>query len=172
MIDRRTIAEDVSKTARDAAYVAVGLGVLGFQKAQVHRHDLAQRLTGAGTTVQERIERLADLAGAGTVLQQRLERLGELPGELSRALTEVDSAVEAMITRLETLVEPLEGHLPAVARDAVQQAREQARTARQQLRARVRRGAAGTRLAGFDPACSTARWVHTTAVRLAGAAPR
>ncbi len=142
MNDRHTIADDVSRTARDAAYVAVGLGVLGFQKAQVRRRELAQRLAAASTTAQQRIERLADLAGAGSAVQQQLERLGELPTELARTLADVDDAVETLITRLETLVEPLEQHLPPAARDAVQQAREQARAARQQLRTRVRRGAA------------------------------
>ena len=142
MTDRRTITEDVSKTARDAAYVAVGLGVLGFQKAQVRRREILQLLAEAGTTVQQRIEHLGDLAGGGAALQQQLERLGELPIELTRALAEVDDTVEALITRLETLVEPLEQRLPSGARDVVQQAREQARVARQQLRTRVRRGAA------------------------------
>ncbi len=32
-----TISKGVTDLARDAAYVAVGLGVLGFQRAQVQR---------------------------------------------------------------------------------------------------------------------------------------
>ena len=38
------ITEKIAQTARDAAYVAVGLGVIGFQKAQVRRHELAGRI--------------------------------------------------------------------------------------------------------------------------------
>lgn len=34
----------VTKTLQDAAYVAVGLGVIGFQKAQVRRQELTKQL--------------------------------------------------------------------------------------------------------------------------------
>ena len=34
----------MTKLARDAAYVAVGFGVLGFQRAQVRRRELRKRL--------------------------------------------------------------------------------------------------------------------------------
>jgi hypothetical protein len=39
---------DLRKTLTDTAYVTIGLGVLGFQQAQVRRRDLQQRLTGDG----------------------------------------------------------------------------------------------------------------------------
>jgi hypothetical protein len=41
MADVLTAARD---TARDAVYVAVGLGVLGFQRAQVRRRELQHHL--------------------------------------------------------------------------------------------------------------------------------
>ncbi|HEY2429160.1 MAG TPA: hypothetical protein VGI06_09540, partial [Acidimicrobiales bacterium] len=34
----------VTDTIKDAAYVTIGFGVLGFQKAQVRRHELAKQL--------------------------------------------------------------------------------------------------------------------------------
>ena len=39
-----TIAKGVTDLARDAAYVAVGLGVLGYQRAQVQRNELKNLL--------------------------------------------------------------------------------------------------------------------------------
>lgn len=36
--------DDVPKSLREAAYVAVGLGVLGFQRAQVARRELVRQL--------------------------------------------------------------------------------------------------------------------------------
>ena len=39
-----TIAKGVTDLARDAAYVAVGLGVLGYQRAQVQRVELQNLL--------------------------------------------------------------------------------------------------------------------------------
>ena len=35
---------DVTKTLKDAAYVVIGLGVLGFQKVQVRRNELTKQL--------------------------------------------------------------------------------------------------------------------------------
>ena len=37
--------DDVPKNLREAAYVLVGFGVIGFQRAQVRRRELARRLT-------------------------------------------------------------------------------------------------------------------------------
>ena len=39
---------DLRKTLTDTAYVTVGLGVLGFQQAQVRRRELQQRLADSG----------------------------------------------------------------------------------------------------------------------------
>ncbi len=38
--------EPLPKLAKDAAYIAVGFGVLGFQRAQVRRRELLKRLEG------------------------------------------------------------------------------------------------------------------------------
>ncbi len=39
------LSRGVTDLARDAAYVAVGLGVLGYQRAQVQRVELQNRLS-------------------------------------------------------------------------------------------------------------------------------
>jgi DNA anti-recombination protein RmuC len=39
---------DIRKTLTDAGYVTVGLGVLGYQQAQVRRRELQQRLGNTG----------------------------------------------------------------------------------------------------------------------------
>ena len=39
---------EIRKTLTDAGYVAVGLGVLGYQQAQVRRRELQQRLGDTG----------------------------------------------------------------------------------------------------------------------------
>ncbi len=39
------LADDLSKTLKDAAYITVGLGVIAFQKAQVQRQELRNQLT-------------------------------------------------------------------------------------------------------------------------------
>src|SRR5205814_9684374 len=42
------MAIDFRKTVADAGYVTVGLGVLGFQQAQVRRRELQKRLSDTG----------------------------------------------------------------------------------------------------------------------------
>lgn len=37
---------DLQKTARDALYVSIGLGIIAFQKAQVRRVELTKQLKG------------------------------------------------------------------------------------------------------------------------------
>ncbi len=45
---------DLSRHTRDAIYTAVGLGVLGFQQAQVRRRELQRCLTQIKKAVVER----------------------------------------------------------------------------------------------------------------------
>lgn len=114
MPDIKDITDEITKTARDAAYVVVGLGVLGFQRAQVRRQELSKRLAEPKAQVEERI--------------------GEVRGEFTKRVKGVDERVEQAISRLEASFEPLEQRLPGQARALVVQARTQTREARQQLR--------------------------------------
>ena len=114
MAEFKDITEEITKTVRDAAYVVVGLGVLGFQKAQVRRQEIQKRL----------VEPRTQLEG----------RLGDVRGELTKRVKEVDDAFEQVFVRIETSLTPIEERLPEPARDLVKQAHTQAREARQQLR--------------------------------------
>lgn len=109
------ITKQVTKTAKDAAYVAVGLGVLGFQRAQVRRQEIAKQLASA----------------RNQALRKQVE---ETRAQLSGRVKELDQLVEATITKLEDRLEPLEQRLPDQAREIVKQARTQAKEARTQLR--------------------------------------
>ena len=115
MPELKDVTDEIAKTAKDAAYVVVGLGVLGFQRAQVRRQELVKRLADPKAQVES--------------------RLGDVRGELSRRAKDVDELVEEAIARLETTLSPIEQRLPLQARNLVEQARTQAREARQQLRA-------------------------------------
>jgi len=114
MPELREITDEITRTARDAAYVVVGLGVLGFQKAQVRRQELQKRLAEPRTVFEE--------------------RLGDVRGGLTRRAKDVDETVEQVIGRIEASLGPIEERLPVPARDLVKQAHVQAREARQQLR--------------------------------------
>lgn len=51
---------DVQKTLKDALYVTVGLGVIGFQKAQVRRRELTKQVEDQRKRVEGQVA-----AGAG-----------------------------------------------------------------------------------------------------------
>jgi ribosome recycling factor len=114
MPELKDITQEITKVVRDAAYVVVGLGVLGVQRAQVRRQELVKRLAEPKTQFEDRI--------------------GGARGEFTKRVKEVDTVVEQVIGRLEATLEPIEGRLPTQARDLVKQAHSQAREARQQLR--------------------------------------
>ena len=114
MPEFKDITEEITKSARDAAYVVVGLGVLGFQRAQVRRQELQKRLVEPRTQIEG--------------------RLGDVRGGLTKRVKDVDDAVEQVIRRIEASLGPIEDRLPVPARDIVTKAHSQAREARQQLR--------------------------------------
>ena len=89
---------DLKKTIQDAAYVTVGLGVIGFQRAQVRRQELKKQLgaqrqqfetqmTEARSQVQKLVkdveERVQPLRSGG---EQRFTTVEELLPEHARGL--------------------------------------------------------------------------------------
>ena len=86
-----TTIRDVRQKAEDAAYTAVGVGVLGFQQAQVHRRHMQARLTDAAR----------DARGQATSLG------GEAWSAVEALGTEVRGRVEPVVSRLGERVDPL-----------------------------------------------------------------
>lgn len=110
------LIDEVASKARDAAYVAVGLGVLGLQRAQVQRHELARRAAG--------MDQHFTAVRAG--LEAPVHQLGEW----------LDSTVQF----LESSFEPLEQQLPPQARELAGKARAQLGALGAQLRQVVAAG--------------------------------
>lgn len=109
---------DLTKTLKDAAYIAVGLGVIGFQKAQVRRHELTKQVAG-----------------------QRKDweaQLHAYRGQLEVLAQDVDARIAPVVATLEERVAPvldqLEDRLPGQAKELVSQARTAAKDARAELR--------------------------------------
>ena len=111
-----TISKGVTDLARDAAYVAVGLGVLGFQRAQVQRVELQSKLSG-------------DLA-----IDQRID---EVRHGVAKGFAQIDDLAETATNFLETTLQPIEEKLPASVTQITSKAREQAREVRTQIRQMV-----------------------------------
>jgi hypothetical protein len=111
-----TLSKGVTDLARDAAYVAVGLGVLGYQRAQVQRVELQNKLN-------------QDIS-----LQQRLE---EVRQGVAKGFNQIDDLAESAVHFVETTLEPLEERLPDTVTQLSIKARAQAREVRIQIRQRV-----------------------------------
>ena len=108
-----SLSKGVTDLARDAAYVTVGLGVLGYQRLQVHRTELQSRLSG----------------------DQRLD--GVLREGVAKGVRQIDELAESATQFVETTFQPLEERLPAQVTQLTARAREQAREVRSQIRQRV-----------------------------------
>jgi len=108
-----TLSKGVTDLARDAAYVAVGLGVLGYQRAQVQRVELQSRLSQDMT------------------LDQRID---EVRHSVAKGIQHFDDLAESASQFVETTLQPLEDKLPATVTQLTAKAREQAREVRTQIR--------------------------------------
>ena len=111
--------EDVTKFAKDALYVGVGLSVIGFQKAQVRRNEIQKQLKSQFG------EARTQLDGLTKVFEDRVKL--------------VEERLQGVEGRFDTLLEQLEERLPDPARDVARQARTAAKDARTQVRGIVTR---------------------------------
>jgi hypothetical protein len=115
MIRMAVNAENIQSFVKDAFYVTVGLGVIGFQRAQVQRQELRKQLETQLGDARHQLEK------AGKTLEDRVKV--------------VEERLEGVEDRFETLFEQFEERLPEQARELVKQARDAAKEARGQLRA-------------------------------------
>src|SRR5580704_16293000 len=104
-----TLSKGVTDLARDAAYVAVGLGVLAYQRAQVQRVELQKRLSK---------ELPFD------------QRIGDVREGVAKGFAQIDDLAESAVQFVETTFQPLEDKLPASVSQLTIKAREQAREVR------------------------------------------
>jgi uncharacterized protein HemX len=111
-----SLSKGVGNLARDAAYVAVGLGVLGYQRAQVQRVELKNKLA-------------QDFSFD--------ERLTDARHEVTKGVKHLDDLVESAARFLETSLEPVEEQLPLTITKVTSKAFDQAREVRNQIRQRV-----------------------------------
>jgi hypothetical protein len=110
------LSKGVGNLARDAAYVAVGLGVLGFQRAQVQRVELKNKLAKDFSLD---------------------ERLTDARHEVTKGVKHLDDLVESAAQFLETSFHPVEEQLPPTVTKVTSKAFDQAREVRNQIRQRV-----------------------------------
>jgi uncharacterized membrane protein YccC len=101
--DFEKTAGDLTKVVQDAAYMAIGLGIMGFQQAQVRRREIL-----------EQIERQRAV----------IETIGDARQDVAKAVKEIDRTMGRVFERLDSSMEPVSELLPPSAQAVVQQARE------------------------------------------------
>lgn len=93
--------------ARDTAYIAVGLGVLGFQKAQVRRRALADRYPELHSRWQHEVNQRLDTVESfiDAVTDPAVARLSEvLPASAATVVTRVHTAGKQTRHQLRTVI--------------------------------------------------------------------
>ena len=96
---------DVRKTVTDAGYIAIGLGVMGFQQAQARRRELQQRLESASSCLGERARDAAgkaeefanELGHRVEPLIERFDGFGDLPERVNKAAKPVYDRVRELV---------------------------------------------------------------------------
>ena len=111
-----TLSKGVTDLARDAAYIAVGLGVLGYQRVQVQRVELQNRLS-QDVSLEERVD--------------------EVRQGVAKGFRQIDELADSAAHFVETTLQPIEERLPAPVTQLTTKARDQAREVRAQIRQRV-----------------------------------
>ena len=101
---------DLTNTLKDAAYVAVGFGVIAFQKAQVRRRELEKQF--------------------GVSTEQFRDQLTNFAADAEKNIEPVVEAVEASLDQLEE-------RLPEQAREVFGQVRTSAKDLGEQFRTRL-----------------------------------
>ena len=107
---------DITKNLKDAAYIAIGLGVIGFQRAQVRRQELRKQLFEQRSVIDtQATEARAQVGKLVKTIEERFEPLADV--------------VEERLDAVEEL-------LPTQAKNVFKQARQVAKETQDQIRAR------------------------------------
>jgi predicted nuclease with TOPRIM domain len=131
--------EEITKVLKDTLYVGVGLGVIGFQKAQVRRVELTKALKSQLGEAKGRVDGLGDVSD--DLLGDAKAQVAKLVEGAEDRVKLIEERLSALEEQIETLLDQLEDKLPEQARELVKQARDAAKDARTQLSALVNRAA-------------------------------
>jgi hypothetical protein len=118
---------NLRKTATDTAYIVVGVGVLGFQQAQVRRREAVARATALRRDTRARLGERADriksrTGGCAANLSERGRNLGSSVGTQVKAGADA-AAGAARSVDPRGLVEPVVGDLRVRVEPVVEQLR-------------------------------------------------
>jgi hypothetical protein len=136
-VDIDRAASDINNALKEAAYIAVGLGVLAFQRAQVRRVELSKQLEGWPDTLSSQLDGYlgparqrarrtgaqfaGDLSDFSRSMEEALDPLRAQLLELARTLDELMGPARQ---QLDEQIDRLEQSLPEGARSVVRSVRD------------------------------------------------
>lgn len=97
----QNVSDNVKKSVQDAAYIAVGVSVLGAQQAQSRVSDAQAKFGGAARDAQKTLETLA----------------GEVRDRVEPVVARIEERIEPIVGDLEARVEPMLDQVRAKARE-------------------------------------------------------
>jgi hypothetical protein len=124
----------VTTTLKDAAYVTVGLGVLGFQKAQVRRVELMKQVEEATKQLRSTGATRPDPSKVLGALEAQVVDAAHTVRELAK---DIDARIVPVREQVQGRLDAIEGQLPSQVRDLVKQARIAALDTEGQVRSRL-----------------------------------
>lgn len=125
-IDMQRAAADLNGAVKEAAYAAVGFGVLGFQRAQVRRVEMTKQLN----------ERFGELSGRFNDLSGRVGEFSDQLADLARA---ADDALQPVRHEIDQRLNEIEEALPSPADGLLHSLRESASAGERAIRSAVGR---------------------------------
>jgi len=141
-VDLEKAASEINNALKDAAYVAVGLGVLAFQRAQVRRVELAKQLEGLPDYLSEARDRAqtaraqfaSEFADLSRSVEDAVEALEPLRAQLLELAKQLDEAVAPARQQLDEQIDRFEQSLPDRPRSVVRSVRSTAASQEQAWR--------------------------------------
>ena len=127
-VDINKAAAEFNQALKEGAQVAVGLGVLGFQRAQVQRVELAKQLEA----------QLAQLSSLPDTINAQVEDYAQAArARLAELAQTLDERVGPARKQLDEQIDRWEQRLPAGTRSVVQSVRAATNTSEHLLRTAV-----------------------------------
>ena len=129
-VDINKAAADVNNALKDTAYVAVGLGVLGFQRAQVRRVELTKQFDELGKQFEAQLASIGDLPTTiskqiETYRKQAISQYGQFGEQVSENFSSagkvLEGQAEVIRVQLTELVKTLDERLQPVRRQVDEQ---------------------------------------------------
>jgi ABC-type transporter Mla subunit MlaD len=113
-MENTKIYDDATKAIKDAGYVAVGLGVMAFQKAQVRRREVLDSLKSNSKGFSAQVD--------------------EARSQVAKVVKTVETKLDPVVGQIESRLDEVEDKLPETAKNLVRQARQQSRQTNDQIR--------------------------------------